>query len=104
MAENWFARLMSSLRGRREWYELPRLRAVAQLIHIRDRLRRENLYDTEELPLEASTLPPLDASQTDARSPDGCGNDLAHPAMGAAFRRFGRNVPLEHVWPDTARL
>ena len=38
------------------------------------------------------------------RTVDGSWNDLANPTMGMAGTRFGRNVPIEHTWPDTGAL
>ena len=35
-----------------------------------------------------------------SRAPDGSHNDLEKPAMGAAGTRFGRNFPLDQVYPD----
>ena len=68
-------------------------------------LRRENLHDTEEPPLEQKPVPPnLDPAVRNERTIDGSNNDLKFPAMGSCGRRFGRNVPLEHTFPDTANL
>jgi hypothetical protein len=39
-----------------------------------------------------------------ARAIDGRNNDLSCPEMGAVGRRFGRNVPLDHTFPDIASL
>jgi hypothetical protein len=89
----------------RPWYKLPRLLAMLKLVNIRDELREQNLHDTEEPPLEQKEVPPdLDPALRDARSTDGSFNDLHVPKMGAAGRRFGRNVPLQHTVPDTANL
>jgi hypothetical protein len=46
----------------------------------------------------------LDPAVRDSRTTDGTNNDLLYPAMGSVGRRFGRNVPLEHVFPDTDNL
>ncbi len=91
------------LQRRRNWYELPDLFAMPQLIEIRNQLRRENLKDTEEPPLAKET-PTTDPALREARTIDGSFNDLQFPTMGCAGRRFGRNVPLEHTFPDTANL
>ena len=67
--------------------------------------RRENLHDTEEPTLEQADAPPApDATVRQERSIDGSYNDLSYPQMGCAGRRFGRNFPLEHTFPDTANL
>ncbi|MBA3887216.1 MAG: peroxidase [Acidobacteria bacterium] len=89
----------------RPWYQLPRLLAMRRLIDIRDDLRAKNLHDTEEPPLannpDPAAVPP---KQREGRTTDGSFNDLTCPQMGAVNRRFGRNVPLEHVFPDSANL
>ena len=104
MADDLIGRI-SSLLNRRPWYKLPRLLAMGRLIEMRNELREKNLHDTEEPPLtchdQPVTLPP---AERDGRSIDGSFNDLRCPQMGAVGRRFGRNVPLEHVFPDTANL
>jgi hypothetical protein len=90
---------------RRPWYERPRILAMAELIDIRNALREENLHDTEEPPLAQQDIPPnLDPALREGRTIDGTFNDLRTPTMGAAGRRFGRNVALKHVFPDTANL
>ncbi len=90
---------------RRPWYQLPRLLAMLRLIDMRDELRAKNLHDTEEPPFERDDIPPdLDPALREARTTDGTFNDLHVPKMGATGCRFGRNVPLEHAFPDTANL
>jgi hypothetical protein len=89
----------------RPWYSLPRLLAMPRLVEIRNELRAKNLHDTEEPPLLTEPIPAdLDPSLRAHRTVAGDHNDLATPQMGCAGRRFGRNVPLEHVFPDTANL
>jgi len=96
---------LGDLLKRRPWYELPRLLADARLVEMRSRMRRENLHDTEEPPEPKGEIPAnLDPVIRYQRSIDGSGNDLRYPKMGAMGRRFGRNVPLEHTFPDTANL
>src|SRR6266576_6009465 len=91
--------------AKQPWYKQPDLLAMTELVQIRDQLRRENLHDTEEPPLEKKPLPAnLDPALREERTVDGTYNDLAYPAMGSCGRRFGRNVALEHVFPDTANL
>ena len=101
-------RLLDRLTGllkKRSWYELPRLLAMVRLGEMRDDLREKNLHDTENPPLKrADPGTQLDPAVRDSRSTDGTNNDLLYPAMGSVGRRFGRNVPLEHVFPDTANL
>jgi hypothetical protein len=87
------------------WYSLPRLLAVPKLVEIRNELREKNLHDTEEPAFTRTEVPAnLDPALREGRTADGSHNDLHFPQMGCAGRRFGRNVPLEHVFPDTANL
>jgi hypothetical protein len=92
-------------RRKRNWYEQPRLRSMLELVRIRNELRKKNLHDTEEPPLASAPVPPnLDPALREARTVEGTYNDLETPTMGCTGRRFGRNVPLEHTFPDTANL
>jgi 2,4-dienoyl-CoA reductase-like NADH-dependent reductase (Old Yellow Enzyme family) len=94
-----------NLFGDREWYERPRLFAMAELVNIRDTLREKNLHDTEEPTFEKREVPAdLDPAIRESRSIDGTNNDLHYPRMGAAGCRFGRNIPVAHTAPDTANL
>jgi hypothetical protein len=87
----------------KEWYELPYPAAASRLIEIRDELRKKNLHDTEDPPLEQRQTPaPADAHGT--RENDGTFNDLRCPRMGSAGMRFGRNVPLPETMPDVENL
>ena len=87
----------------KEWYELPYGTAARRLVEIRDELRQKNLHDTEDPPLENASAPT--SSETyPTRTNDGTYNDLRCPRMGSAGVRFGRNVPLEETYPDTANL
>jgi hypothetical protein len=104
MADNLGERL-GQLFKTRPWYKLPRLLAMGRLIDIRDELRAKNLHDTEEPPLEVKAVPlDLDAALREGRTTDGSFNDLHVPRMGAAGSRFGRNVPLQHTFPDAPNL
>jgi hypothetical protein len=96
-------RRVESLLREKQWYELPRLLSAGRLVELRNRLREENLYDTEEPPFSPEPVT-LDPETRNSRSIDGTNNDLTFPRMGAVGARFGRNVPLEHVFPDTANL
>ena len=51
----------------------------------------------------AVKAPEWDPAFEKQRTVDGSWNDLANPTMGMAGTRFGRNVPIEHTWPDTDR-
>jgi Animal haem peroxidase len=96
---------LGDLLNRRPWYQLPRLLAEGRLVEMRNELREKNLHDTEE-PADAAEATPanLDPALRDTRSLDGTYNDLRFPRMGAAGRRFGRNAPLDQVFPDTPNL
>ena len=92
-------------RRKRPWYEKPKLAAMPELVEIRNQLRQENLHDTEEPALVKQDVPVnLDPVLRNERTIDGSHNDLSYPQMGCAHRRFGRNVPLEHTFPDTPNL
>jgi hypothetical protein len=80
------------------WDRLPLPLGLAVLVGIRNKLRRENLYDTGRVPAVDGPVPePAGAARTTARSSDGAYNDLDHPTMGMAGARFGRNVPLDRT-------
>jgi hypothetical protein len=101
MADDLFDRFRDKLKTR-PWYEKPGFLAGAELVEIRNDLRELNLHDTEEPPMP-KVAPKREAS-SDTRVVDGVGNDLGCPQMGATGRRFGRNFPLDKVFPDTANL
>ena len=86
-----------------DWYDLPRPVAGIRLFQIREELRKKNLHDAEEPPLESSTAPP-GGEAYNVRTSDGTYNDLKCPRMGSAGVRFGRNVPLSEAFPDIANL
>jgi hypothetical protein len=83
------------------WDKMPRPLAILTLLGIRFKLREHNLFDTETNPPQAPPLPRggEEESRT-ARTLDGSYNDLEHPAMGAVGCRFGRNIPLDHTFPE----
>ena len=58
---------------------------------------------TPTTPPRPPRCPPPSAADLVGRTADGADNDLAAPAMGMAGTRFGRNVPLAHAEPETAR-
>jgi hypothetical protein len=105
MPDNLLGRIGDFLQSKRPWYQLPRLLAMPRLVEIRNQLRRENLHDTEEPTFVKQEIPPnLDPALREGRTIDGSYNDLNYPPMGCANRRFGRNVPLEHTFPDSVNL
>ena len=84
------------------WDKLPTALGLAALIGVRNKLRAENLYDTNTV---TPTVPtPLSVAQGErhltARMDDGTFNDLSRPAMGAAGARFGRNFPISYGYPE----
>jgi hypothetical protein len=87
----------------RQWYDLPFPKAAKELVDIRNTLRRENLHDTEDPPLETLKTAAASAAHR-TRTNDGLNNDLRCPRMGSAGMRFGRNVPLAETVPDVANL
>ena len=104
MSDDLTQRLGDLLKNR-PWYKLPRLLAMGKLIQMRDELRAQNLHDTEEPPLEKKEIPPdLDPALREGRTTDGTFNDLHYPKMGSVGCRFGRNVPLDHAFPDAPNL
>ena len=105
MTDKLFSRIGAYVQKRNPWYTLPKLLAVPKLVEMRNQLRRENLFDTEEPPLEKKPVPAnLDPALRAERTVDGRYNDLSYPEMGGCGRRFGRNVPLEHTFPDSPNL
>ena len=58
-----------------DWYKLPRAISGLQLFQLRETLCRENLFDTEEPPLESGAMPPAGAYAV--RTSDGTYNDHA---------------------------
>ena len=109
MPETTFQRIfnstMQSVNRIFPWHKLPRSIGLVVLYGIRDRLRRLNLHDTNGL--ESKDIlqpPPLEPSFIVSRTPDGTFNDLSKPTMGAADTRFGRNFPLDQVFPDEASI
>lgn len=84
------------------WARLPKVLGLAVLIGLRHQLRTSNLYAAEPSP--APLTGPVDAGNyLGARTRDGSYNDLSDPGMGAVGCRFGRNVPPEHSYPESAQ-
>ena len=94
------ARLAQQLDRAVGWPWLPRPIGLAVLVGLRHQLRTANLYDSGTV---ATPLPDGDsADYLVARTRDGSFNDLDDPHMGAIGCRFGRNVPPEFAYPETA--
>ncbi|MBA3347960.1 MAG: peroxidase [Actinobacteria bacterium] len=94
-------KLLSSAAGaldrRIGWDRLPRPLGVVTLVGLRLRLRDRNLHDTGA----GGAVAGPNGGRHDQRRPDGSHNDLDAPAMGMVGARFGRNVPLEHTYPES---
>jgi hypothetical protein len=122
-----YARAAQTLDWSVGWTKLPPYAGVFTLVGMRITLRRRNLYDTGVVdlagrptqvtqptaaaqPSAGSTMEQVapeaqaarGAGYLTARTADGSYNDLHTPAMGAAGQRFGRNVPLNQVYPEPA--
>ena len=80
------------------WDRLPTLLAAVNFTVFRDRLRAHNLHHTGYGVLTPDKWKP---GYERWRSADGSYNCLAHPRMGMAGTRFGRNVPLAEGVPET---
>lgn len=83
------------------WDKLPTPLGLATLLGLRNKLRRDNLYDTNQFP--STNLPPISAPHArfrTERSADGSYNNLDHPREGMAGSRFGRNVPPEYTFGE----
>jgi hypothetical protein len=81
------------------WARLPWPVGLVTILVYRNRLRRENLQDTETTATRNRPVPRGERRLT-ARTADGTYNDLDSPRMGSAGTRFGRNVPIDHTHPD----
>ncbi len=79
------------------WDKLPPPLGLATLAGIRNKLRAENLYDTNTGAPMVQTLVPVAEGQRHltARTADGTYNDLAQPAMGAPGRASGATCRIE---------
>src|SRR5687768_16611230 len=82
------------------WDRLPTLIGALNLHAYRMLQRDTNLYDTNTIPSTTTAeLPPRTPARLQYRTSDGSYNDLDHPTMGIAGTRFGRNMPLDRVYP-----
>lgn len=88
------------------WHRLPTWLGVLNLWVFRNDLRKYNLHDTSQIDRTSgggsAEEPKWDPRYRYTRTADGTFNDLAEPNMGSAGTRFGRNAPLDRVWPDKA--
>jgi hypothetical protein len=84
------------------WHRLPVPLSLPMLALMRRRLRKANLFDVGhptglQVPEGNGSGEP---SYLTSRTWDGTFNDLEDPLMGSTGSRFGRNVPLEHTFPE----
>ncbi len=89
------------------WHKLPTPFALLNLVQVRNKLRKNNLHDTSQIPDKnklPSPIPSPENKHLVARTADGSFNDLEHPEMGMAGTRFGRNVPLKDAKVDQKNL
>lgn len=97
-----YDKLATAVDHRWGWDRLPVPLGILVLIGNRDVLRRHNLFDTTHQPaVNLPAIEPYDGRVLTRRSEDGTYNDLENPAMGMAGSRFGRNVPIDHTYPET---
>ncbi|MFY0567405.1 peroxidase family protein [Archangium lansingense] len=87
------------------WYKQRKTLAVLTLVALRRRLRAKNLYSTSMLaPPEPMAAPSDGSVSVLGRRPDGMRTDLKDPLMGAKDRRFGRNIELDKVIPESGSV
>jgi len=82
------------------WHKWPFIIAIPTLAGLRVTLRWNNLFSTETAPPQVPAL----ADVRGHRTADGAFNSLDQPWMGMAGARFGRNVPINETFGETARL
>jgi hypothetical protein len=82
------------------WDRLPRPLGILALAGLRTLYRQKNLYDTRTTGPTQDHVAKETRPDIRARTIDGSYNDLRDPAMGSIGSRFGRNVPLDHTYPE----
>ena len=98
-----FARLTGWAAATTKWDKLPWSLGLVTISIYRNRLRRDNLYDTESS--AAKDVPASeDRHYPTVRTTAGTYYDLDNPRMSSAGTRFGRNVPIDRTHPDNERL
>ena len=93
----WFFKVVNFLIP---WHKLPKPVAVLNLLAFRFELRVKNLHDTypsSDYQGDPQADPLPETRYLCARNSDGKFNDTAHPRMGCAGMRFGRNVPRKNT-------
>lgn len=90
------------LNRRIDWYRLPFLLSIANILTLQRDLRRRNLHGGS---LAGMAVPePGDRDLRSLRTADGSFNDLADPAMGMKGARFGRNVSLKFAYGEPPEM
>src|SRR5262249_35242123 len=80
------------------WHRLPRIFGLLRLNTFRNRMREQNLSDTDRLPsILRDPLPPPTPRQSSAPSSGGAYHVLGNRRRGSAEPRFGRNIPLDRT-------
>src|SRR5919202_6644281 len=98
---SWLYTLVTeALDQRVGWHRLPVPLGLLTLVGLRMRLRARNLYDRSPATLTEQPPAPEGERYLTVRTADGKFNDLENPTMGSAETRFGRNIPLEHTYPE----
>ena len=99
-----FGRAAVAIDHRRGWDKLPTPLGILVLIGVRDVLRKKNLFDTTD-PAGGRTPPPVEpydgARSAPGARPTAPTTTSSSPPMGMAGSRFGRNVPIDHTFPET---
>lgn len=86
------------LNRRIEWFRMPFLLSILNILSLQRDLRRGNLFGGSDPALKAPE--PGDRDVRSLRTADGSYNDLDNPAMGMTGARFARNVPLKHAYGE----
>lgn len=99
--ENRLIRTFAVVNRYVEWHKLPTPIALLNLLAFRMELRQKNLHDTSPASTgQTATTPRPEPHHLYWRHEDGLYNDLENPRMGSTGVRFGRNVPIEHTFPE----
>jgi hypothetical protein len=101
-------RLFAVLNRLVPWHKLPKGLGALNLLTLRQRMRKVNLYDTEDRPNLPQTRPlprTVEPNVLAARAGDErCFNDLSDPQMGCADARFAHIVPFARAMPQPQLL
>ena len=90
--------LFRLLNRRLDWYRLPFMLSLLNLLTLQRDLRRRNLHGGADPAIKAPD--PGGRDVRTMRTADGSHNDLEQPAMGMRGTRFGRNVALRYAYAE----